>query len=259
MILYKYVDSKTAELIIKNSTFKFSKPSSLNDPFELTSLHYASDSEDEDQAIRFIAASMSYGILSLTRNPLNPLMWAHYGKGEKLEGGRGISLDRDNGSHAGFVFGIDADEAGLNENSSNVIPAKFGSVIYASTKPRSPFDNSENHMFYEGLQFAFNPNILEALQRTFLYKPAYWSYEEEVRVVRNVHRIKHEIQDVDRLSIKEIYLGFRNSFNKDYLIKKKEEFTASFPKCKIYVCGFDKSEWTFNKISIDEAILHCIK
>lgn len=258
MILYKYVDSQTAELIIKNSTLKFSKASSLNDPFELTSLYYGSKSESADQAMRFVAASMSYGILSLTRNPLNPLMWAHYGKGEKLDGERGISLDHDNGSHAGFVFGIDVDDAGLNENGSNVIPAKYGSVIYASTKPISPFSNSDNHMFYEGLEFTFNPNILEALQRTFLYKPAYWSYEEEVRVVRNVHRNKIEIQKIDKSSIKELYLGFRNSFNKRYLIKMKDELKVALPDCKIYVCGFDQSEWTFNKISIDEAIFHCI-
>ncbi|MBM6607933.1 DUF2971 domain-containing protein [Enterobacteriaceae bacterium RIT814] len=257
MILYKYVDAKTAELIIKNSTLKFSKAASLNDPFELTSLHYASDSEDSDQAMRFVAASMSYGILSLTRNPLNPLMWAHYGKGQKVEGGRGISLDQDNGSHAGFVFGIDTEKAGLDENYSNVIPAKYGSVIYASTKPRNPFESSDNHMFYEGLEHQFNPKILEALQRTFLYKPAYWSYEEEVRVVRNVHRRSTEIQTMDRSSFKEIYIGFRNSFNKNYLMSIQDEIDEAFPDCEIYVCGFDKKEWTFNKITIQEAIINC--
>lgn len=83
MILYKYVDSKTADIIIKDSTLKFSKATSLNDPFELTSLHYGTNHQDEEQEIRFISACMSYGILSLTRNPLNPLMWAHYGRGKK--------------------------------------------------------------------------------------------------------------------------------------------------------------------------------
>lgn len=258
MILYKYVDSKTADLIIKNSTLKFSKPSSLNDPFEITSLHYGGESDDVDQATRFIATSMSYGILSLTRNPLNPLMWAHYAKGEKLEGGRGISLDQGNGSHAGFVFGINAEKAGLNDCYSNVIPAKYGSVIYASTKPKSPFESSDNHFFYEGMQHSFNPSILETLQRTFLYKPSYWSYEEEVRVVRNVHRNFGEIQKIDTSSINELYIGFRNSFNKSYLIKIKNDLGISLPDCKIYVCGFDKSEWTFNKISIDDAINHCL-
>ncbi|HBV4632712.1 TPA: DUF2971 domain-containing protein [Klebsiella pneumoniae] len=258
MILYKYVDLDTANIIIENSTFKFSKASSLNDPFELTSLHYGSNIENDNQITRFIVASMSYGILSLTRNPLNPLMWAHYGKGEKYDGGHGISLDRFNKSHGGFVFGIDPDEAGFNDNNKNVIPAKYGSVIYASTKPKSPFENSENHTFFEGMQHTFNPNILEALQRTFLYKPSYWSYEEEVRVVRNVHRKNNEIQDVKKTSIKELYIGFRNSFNKKYLTQIKKQINESLPHCEIYVCGFDKSEWTFNKILIDEAIKRCI-
>lgn len=258
MILYKYVDLETAELIINSSTLKFSKASSLNDPFELTCLHYGSAPDHEEQAINYIAASMSYGILSLTRNPLNPLMWAHYSKGEKLKGGPGIALDDGNGSHAGIVFGIDIDEADLNDPFSNVIPAKYGSVIYASTRPQNPFDHSENHNFYQGLQHNFDLKLLEVLQRTFLYKPAYWSYEEEVRVVRNVWRRATEIQEVDRACFKEIYIGIRNSFSKSYLIEMKDKVAKSLPSCKVFVCGFDKSEWTFNKIPIDEAISKCI-
>ncbi|EPY7256471.1 TPA: DUF2971 domain-containing protein [Klebsiella pneumoniae] len=258
MILYKYVDSKTADIIIKDSTLKFSKATSLNDPFELTSLHYGTNHQDEEQEIRFISACMSYGILSLTRNPLNPLMWAHYGKGKKINGGYGITLDRENGSHAGVVLGIDVDEAGLNNHGSNIIPAKFGSVIYTSTKPKSPFVDSTNRHFFEGIQHNFNPEILEALQRTFLYKPSYWSYEEEVRVIRNVIRRNNEIQKINTSSIKEYYIGFRNSFNKKYLTQIKRKIKKALPNCEIYVCCYDKSEWTFNKIPIDEAIIRCI-
>ncbi|HFT4300576.1 DUF2971 domain-containing protein [Klebsiella quasipneumoniae] len=258
MILYKYVDSKTADTIIKDSTLKFSKATSLNDPFELTSLHYDTTPEDKGQEIRFISACMSYGILSLTRNPLNPLMWAHYGRGKKIKGGYGISLDKKNNSHAGVVLGIDVDEAGLNNSSSNIIPAKYGSVIYTSTKPKSPFADSTNHYFFEGIQHNFDPNILEALQRTFLYKASYWSYEEEVRVVRNIIRENNEIQDINLSSIKEYYIGFRNSFNKKYLTSIKRKLKKALPNCKVYVCCFDKTEWTFNKIPIDEAIMRCI-
>lgn len=258
MILYKYTDLETAEIIIKNHTLKFSKASSLNDPFELTCLHYDSSS-DEEQTIKYIVASESYGILSLTRNPLNPLMWAHYSKGEKKEGGYGIQLDHGNCSHAGIVLGIDIDEAGLNDIGNNLVPAKYGSVIYTSTKPRDLFDNSENHMFFEGLQFNFSLAMLEALQRIFLYKPAYWSYEEEVRVVRNVWRRNNEIQKFNKSCFKEAYIGIRNSFNKAYLIKTKNELKSLLPECKIFVCRFDSNEWTFNKITIDEAINHCIE
>lgn len=254
MILYKYVDLNTALLIIKNSTLKFSKASTLNDPFELTSLHYGTLEQYENQTLKFYAACMSYGILSLTRNPLNPLMWAHYCKGEKFPDERGISLDEDNASHAGIVFGIDMDKAGLNDDVLNVIPAKFGSVIYASTKPSFPFKNSENHNFFEGLQFNFDPSQLEALQRTFLYKPAYWSYEEEVRVVRNISCNREQIQNIDRESIKEAYVGIRNAYNKKYLKTIKAELIESFPECQIYVCGFDIQQWNFVKVTIDEAI-----
>lgn len=259
MILYKYVDLNTAKIIIEKSTLKFSMASSLNDPFELTSLHYGSDIQYKDQLMNFVVASMSYGILSLTRNPLNPLMWAHYGKREKLEISNGIDLDHGNGSHAGIVFGIDIDEAGLNDDSFNLIPARYGNVIYASTKPNHPFENSDDHHFFQGLSFSFTPELLEVLQRTFLYKPAYWSYEEEVRVVRNVWRRAPEIQEVKRSCFKEIYIGIRNSFNKDYLIQFKESIASLLPECKVYVCSFDKSEWTFNKITIDEAVLQCIE
>ncbi|EMF04575.1 hypothetical protein F518_17350 [Serratia marcescens VGH107] len=254
MILYKYVDSDTAELIIQKSTLKFSKASSLNDPFELTGLHYGSKEQYKEQLLKFVAASMSYGILSLTRTPMNPLMWAHYGKGKNHDDKKGILLDKDNNSHAGVVFGIDANEAELNDEDLNVIPAKYGSVIYASTKPHTPYINSENHNFFEGMQFEFNPDILEALHRTFLYKPAYWAYEEEVRVVRNISRFRTEIQSIKKTSIKEVYIGIRNAFKHDYLVTMRQKIKESLPCCHVYVCFFDIYEWTFTKISIDEAI-----
>lgn len=255
MILYKYVDLNTAETIMERSTLKFSKASSLNDPFELTSLYYELKEPNQKDGIKHIAASQSYGILSLTRNPLNPLMWAHYGRGTKFLSKKGIELDRDNNSHAGMVFGIDIDLAELNETGLNVIPAKYGSVIYTATKPNNSFDNSENHHVYEGMLYTFQPELLEALQRVFLYKSSHWSYEEEVRVVRNVNRNqKNEIQSVNRACFKEVYIGYRNSFNKNYLSEMKEKLEKSFPDCLIYVCGFKNSEWSFNRIPIDEAI-----
>ncbi|ENJ4717887.1 DUF2971 domain-containing protein [Escherichia coli] len=254
MILYKYVDSETADLIIKNSTLKFSRASSLNDPFELTGLHYGSEEQYKEQTLKFLSASISYGILSLTRAPLNPLMWAHYGKGANYDDKKSILLDKDNGSHAGVVFGIDANEAELNDEGLNVIPAKYGSVIYASTKPHNPYINSDNLNFFEGMQFHYNPDFLEALQRTFLYKPAYWSYEEEVRVVRNISRYRNEIQPISSSSIKEIYIGLRNAYKHDYLKTMRDRITQHLPECKIYVCFFDIYEWAFIKISIDEAI-----
>ncbi|MBK4769368.1 MAG: DUF2971 domain-containing protein [Pantoea sp. Morm] len=256
MILYKYVDLGGFNKIIQNFTLKFSKASSFNDPFELISLHHGEPPYTNDQLIRRHAVSTTYGILSLTRNPLNPLMWSHYGKGKYEESKGGMRADRGNDSHAGFVFGIDVNEAGFNSNDENVIPAKYGNVIYTSTKPKHPFENSENHRVYEGLTLRYEPGLLEALQRTFLYKSSHWSYEEEVRVVKNIDRgfNRGEIHAIDKTAFKELYIGVRNAYNKDYLKKIKRKVKNKLPHCNLFACWFDKEDWQFNKIPIDEAI-----
>ncbi len=255
MILYKYVDFDTACLIMENSTLKFSKSSSFNDPFELTSLFYDKEGPLNQHLLKHIAASESYGILSLTRTPLNPLMWAHYARGDKVLVSHAIELDHNNRSHAGVVFGIDVDMAGFNNDGQNVIPAKYGSVIYTSTRPRHPFENSENHGVYEGLLYNFQPELLEALQRVFLYKSFHWSYEEEVRVVRNTcGQPFKEIQCLTRDCFKEVYLGIRNSFNNDYLLNVRAKILKSFPDCNIYVCRYDESEWLFKRVLLEDVI-----
>jgi len=256
MILYKYLNSKTADFVIKNPTVKFSKSSSFNDPMELSSIYYNIGEIKENRAINLIAASESYGILSLTRNPLNPLMWAHYGAGKKILRKDAIELDKKNNSHAGIAIGIDANLAGLNCIGSNVIPAKFGSVIYTATKPTTVYENSQNNQLYSGLQFNFNPEILEALQRTFLYKSFHWSYEEEVRIVRNIGRKIPEqlIHKIDSASIKEIYIGIRNSWNISYLKSMRRKIKKHLPHCLIYVCAYDDDSWEFTRKPINKAI-----
>lgn len=255
MILYKYVDLKTANLIFKHSTVKFSKPTSFNDPLELTSLFYDSMESRNTQRTKHIAASDSYGILSLTRTPLNPLMWAHYSKGKKYSVKDVIELDHNNNSHAGIAFGIDVELAGFNNTACNLIPAKYGNVIYTSTKPKHPYENSEYLSLYEGEEYSFKPELLEMLQRVFLYKSAHWSYEEEVRVVRNVCcEPFNEIQQLNRSCFKEVYIGIRNFRNKIYLTHMKRRIKKAFPDAIPYICSFDNSEWTLNKIPLDEAI-----
>ncbi|WP_072209040.1 DUF2971 domain-containing protein [Pantoea dispersa] len=256
MILYKYLDLDTAHLIFKNSTLKFSKASSLNDPFELTSLHYGSWQNSEEQIIRRIAASISFGILSLTRNPLNPLMWAHYGRGIQADYKDAMRIDKGNNTHAGIVLGIDPDEAGFNSINSNVIPAKYGSVIYTATKPQHTFENSDNLELYDGMLSRFKPELLEALQRTFLHKASYWAYEEEVRVVRNISRgeYRDEIQPIKKSAFKEVYVGTRNTFNRHYLEGFKEIINNELPSCEIFVCRFNEIDWGLKKLNINDAI-----
>lgn len=254
MILYKYVDLCTGMKIVRNPSVKFTHPYNLNDPFEITSSFYESDTRfysHEDNYIKHHKLSVSYGILSLSRAPLNPLMWAHYSRGKRQASSKSIHLGEKNTAHGGLVIGIDADEAGLNHEASNIIPAKFGSVIYTSTKPVSRFNNSEDVSINEGIITCFNSNCLEALQRIFLYKSKDWSYEEEVRVVRNIARAekkeyRQEIQAIEKDSIKEIYIGSIHSYPPESASIIYSEINKNLPSCKVLLCNTEGKGWDIN-------------
>ncbi len=256
MILYKYLSLETARKVIKKPSVRFTKSYYLNDPFEVTSCFYESADRDyrsEDNAFNHLKISDSYGILSLTRAALNPLMWSHYAKGEMISEARGISLARRSGkfevAHGGMVIGIDTDKAGLNNEGVNLIPAKFGSVIYTTSKPTGVFEGSENQWIFEGMQHSFNSNMLESLQRLFLYKSSHWSYEEEVRVVRNVHRSHVEefrntgVCDINKDSISEAYIGSAHlGYNKSIDILTNE-IKNNLPWCKVFQCDTRGKTW----------------
>jgi hypothetical protein len=70
--------------IVRNPSVKFTHPYNLNDPFEITSSFYEDDDHDyshENNYLNLHKLNTSYGVLSLSRAPLNALMWAHYARG----------------------------------------------------------------------------------------------------------------------------------------------------------------------------------
>lgn len=83
----------------------------FNDPFDLSS--YPAEKRDNPIASIFgglrtwgknLIRREQTGILSMTRTPTNPLIWAHYAD-----------------QHCGMVIGIDAVAAGLADEQSNLI------------------------------------------------------------------------------------------------------------------------------------------
>jgi len=112
-------------------------------------------------------------ILSLTRSPFNPLMWAHYGR-----------------EHTGMVIAYDVRGDFLNSQEYNLIPADTGDVIYTHTK--SPFQMTPATMetLLRVYQQGFGAPGTQTYEqqalarRLFLTKHASWVYEEEVRVVK---------------------------------------------------------------------------
>ncbi len=174
MILYKYMSFSAAKLVIESNTVGFSCIEDLNDPFEGAALCFEDTNGDMSNVMHNAfknRLSRNFGVLSLTRNPLNALMWSHYGD-----------------DHRGVVLGINMDIANLNDNESCVIPANYGEVIYTSTIPRNCFvDPDADELMSVGEEVkSFTEHRLDLFKNAFLYKDYVWGYEEEVRVVKNI-------------------------------------------------------------------------
>ncbi len=177
MILYKYMSLGAAKAVLENQSIGFSNLEDFNDPFEGRALVFdGSQVPPRVQLDAYLSRLRAYGVLSLTRTPLNALMWAHYGD-----------------EHRGVVLGIDTDIAGFNIRESCLIPADYGDIIYTATHPgRRQKSGDAQHLLSIGddLGLDFEPEKLNFYRDAFLYKSANWAYEEEVRVVKNVRNIK---------------------------------------------------------------------
>ncbi|WP_258186002.1 DUF2971 domain-containing protein [Vibrio splendidus] len=265
MMLYKYMYFNSAVLMLKNLSLGFTGLEDLNDPFEGTNFGFsATGSISPRNAVRVFKGHFSrkYAVSSLTRNPLNSLMWSHYGD-----------------SHRGVVIGIDAEECGLTSNQEFIIPAQLGEIIYVSTKNKDLNGvPSQKHLDELRTSTVFSPEIKNYLKQAFLYKSLEWGYEEEVRVIKSLTDFKfgyHTKEDqlltndgrwnkvrnsylgqplfcykVPKSGIKEIYLGanvYRNVARieegaHEQRVKDDLDFLKSFG-CRVFKCEPDAQTW----------------
>lgn len=244
MKLYKYTSFSAAEKIIETLKIGFNQIDNFNDPFEGRATGLWEPSHDSDRADfttisqALLKARVNHRVLSLTREPLNPLMWAHYAN-----------------SYEGVVIEFDSIVSQLNSDEF-VIPASKGDMIYTRTKPTM---NDFGSYYGEFLN-----NTEEILKRTFLFKSQDWSYEEEVRVVGELQS-KHSLFKTELIngrpmsmysfpkdSITAVYIGY-NAFRPfqvvtddldDYI--QKQQRTLGFYKTLI--------KWMENGIEIKESV-----
>lgn len=208
MILYKYVGFDAGLKILETSALGFSLPRDFNDPFEVTALALMGETVNvgvETQAVRSRFIN-KYAVLSLTRAPLNPLMWSHYAD-----------------SHKGMVIGIDTEKAGLESFENYTIPAQRGEIIYVNTVPQhiNSIDavqlmqiGSKHHIWWKSHE--------RLLKHAVLYKQLCWAYEEEVRVVKclgseeyhSYHSKEDKRFELDGEQWERKYIGSRSIFLK---------------------------------------------
>lgn len=230
MLVYKYMTLQGLDACLNQRTIRFTKPVNFNDPFdcaaaaeeptEVFNIHLAG-STNADKLFRI---RNGIGILSLTRNPLNPLMWAHYGE-----------------NHRGGVIAIDTEEAGLECTETNIIPASAGNVIYTTVRPSLEDDHLPDHDEIT----AQHDRLMQ--ERLFLYKSLHWSYEEEIRVARRVDytpQVRHQDFEIPISAIKAVYLGAK------YLPALVDDHDGKLPLVHIkhpqyayHLCHQDSRTW----------------
>lgn len=263
MILYKYMSASAAISILEKRSIGFSKPDTFNDPYELKAAYPPQGNNPlslliegvQSSAMQFIWSDTN-GVLCLTRNPLNSLMWAHYGD-----------------EHRGVVLGIDVEISGFLDVQRCLVPAQFGNVIYTHTRPThalpsfkgtDPISVGHTHHYPAGHE--------EKLQRTFLQKPACWAYEEEVRVVKCLSDRKDgtnqsgtfvEVELPNKTlycytlpdgAIKEIYFGMRHPLLKSLSAAKTGllEYRGIYPDLSFYGCRLSRTTWDIDSFDVSE-------
>jgi len=174
LILYKYVSLKAARKIALSGRISFTATDQFNDPYEMHAIsNFSGKHEHSDPTMLNVDYSLvkaylqCHGVLSLTRNPLNNLMWSHYGD-----------------EHKGVVLGIDVEEAGFCCKETTLVPANLGEIIYTKTFPErmSPAELQSLHSITAQKKFCWE--FYEFYKFAYLFKGLEWSYEEEVRVVK---------------------------------------------------------------------------
>ncbi|EFC90045.1 hypothetical protein Dpep_0013 [Dethiosulfovibrio peptidovorans DSM 11002] len=139
-------------------------------------------------------------VLSLTRNPLNSLMWSHYGQ-----------------NHKGFVLGYDVSDAFFCSDLYNVITVNDGNVRYCNDREEYIL-NCETRQHVHAMYLISSGESIEDLMELPPKAPGYldedssirvkkmlsdflltkssdWEYEDEVRVVRIVSDLFEECRE----------------------------------------------------------------
>ena len=220
MILYKYTSLEAGLKILESGSIGFSEPRDFNDPFETAARPRGGYGEfpcllvqDEGDAKPHQAPflftcnnhttniwSSNFAVLSLTRQPLNKLMLAHYAD-----------------EHKGMVIGFDISRVpDFISDQWAYVPAQHGNVIYTSTLPKQLTFEEQNNPYTD-----LESVGIEGRQRAFLYKDSAWHMEEEVRIVKflkdyinffNVIYIKDRplyLYQLPDAAITEVHLGVR--------------------------------------------------
>lgn len=227
-ILYKYFPPDRQDFFFE-PCLRFTPPHELNDPFEATHSIFVNGVPISDEVLNenFTNidngfAHLGIGVLSLSENPLDLLMHAHYAK-----------------DHKGFVVGFEVRSL-LHTFYHIGMNLVFDRAIYTDSRP-----------IFE-LSDVLNSNIKP---EKFLYKSKCWEYESEWRfIVTHVYNYEKLVEqenaeakrvrglvNIAKESIREIYLCERPHPN---LLYNAPNFHDANSFSRLFLCYLDKRKYS---------------
>lgn len=229
MILYKYVDASSLGHFFKDGyiSIKFTPHGEFNDPFE--SYGYSIGDESLISLTMRHEINKNLACLCLSKNPLNVLMWAHYGD-----------------EHRGFAVEIDTEKAGFDDESHCIITAPNGDIDYLEERIKGRLKVDQSNVYRTDI-----------ISKLLLNKSVHWKYEEEVRVIKKSESLTEQLTDKGPILITKvinldavtgIYIGMRNA-NFDSVVRENSQLEdlITNQKIKLYRCDFKKSTWDLDK------------
>lgn len=275
MILYKYYSYDAGVKALLNNQLGFTRPKYFNDPFELSSLSNLEGDDSEKEKLIYIFEQIkdSVAILSLTKDPLNTLMWAHYGQ-----------------SHKGFVIGYNVSNKFLNSSDYNIVPAYEGDTFYTNKKFKNDLSFKFSIDIYAGsvglrrfnrsgkLSDENTNRALRIIKKMLLTKHSNWVYEDEVRVVKAVSQdddyqneyqkdkyYKHDFIGTNnqtllfkyKVKIEEVYLGTNNPLLRCTTLKNNTDIFLKAEKenWEVFCTNLDSRSWGLDKVKVNCDIL----
>ena len=176
-LIYKYYGFEAGLLALKDKTLGFNTPSHFNDPME-GRLWLHQRGVESGFLNTFLE---NIGILCLTRNPLNPLMWSHYGQ-----------------HHTGFVIGYDVNEPILGAQRDSVFSVEDGQVFYSAEFDADNIQEAADHALRWaicGMDEPRSERIVNSIRHILLMKQECRRYEQETRVVKVLTNYLEEQHD----------------------------------------------------------------
>lgn len=248
MILYKYVSLNAGLKIFESKSIGFSAPQDFNDPFETAARDKAGEIGLKPLFSSFYNClnpwARDVAVLSLTRQPKNKSMLAHYAD-----------------SHRGMVIGFDLNK--IDDFLSSefcYIPAQYGSVIYTETMPTfsAQRDVSDSWEFCS----------FEIRQRALLHKDIAWCLEEEVRIAISLRDYEKRFSMIEadgrpiylyklpEGAICEVYLGCRAeilpaTFGQFKTWNTLKGLLEAEKNCTPYQLFLDDDSWNIESESLD--------